>query len=76
MFMRSLKTIQIVKRSDMDRCSCTMSEVLCGKIYCGYYDIAVKLCEEVPDWDCPEAIEEENEELYDEMYREDETENY
>jgi hypothetical protein len=43
-----------------------MCEELSGKIYCGYYDIAVMLCEE--NQDCPEELDEEEEnELFDEQ---------
>jgi hypothetical protein len=48
----------------MNRCSCTMAEVHRGIIYCGYYDFAVMKCVSIPDWDCPEMIEEENEEMF------------
>jgi hypothetical protein len=41
----------------MGREKCMMSEVLNGKVYCGYYDIAVMLCEE--NLDCPEDLDED-----------------
>jgi len=50
----------------MDRSSCMMCEVLMGKLYCQYYDVAVMLCEEVKD--CPEELDEDDEnELFDEQ---------
>jgi len=57
----------------MDRCSCMMSEVLGGRIYCAYYDIGVRLCEEIPDWDCPEMDEEDEDD--DDIYGNDEEQN-
>lgn len=41
----------------MGREKCMMCEELSGKLYCGYYDIAVMLCEE--NQDCPEELDDE-----------------
>ena len=50
----------------MGRESCMMCEVVCGEIYCGYYDICYMLCEE--NQDCPEELDENDEnELFDEQ---------
>jgi hypothetical protein len=43
----------------MDRSSCMMCEVLQGKLYCQYYDVAVMLCEEVLLGDCPEGLDDD-----------------
>jgi hypothetical protein len=43
----------------MGRENCMMCEELSGKIYCGYYDFAVMLCEE--NLDCPEKLDEDDE---------------
>lgn len=42
----------------MAREHCTMWEELCGKIYCGYYDIGVMLC--VENQDCPEELDDDS----------------
>lgn len=42
----------------MGRERCMMCEELSGKIYCGYYDIAVMLCEE--NQDCPEELDDDD----------------
>jgi len=44
----------------MGREKCMMVEELGGKLYCGYYDIAVMPCEE--NQDCPEELDEEDDE--------------
>jgi hypothetical protein len=41
-----------------------MSEVIGNKIYCGYYDFGVMLC--VENLDCPEELDEDDEEYIDE----------
>jgi hypothetical protein len=51
----------------MGRERCMMMEELSGKIYCGYYDIAVMLCEE--NQDCPEDLDDDE---YDEIIEDDE----
>jgi hypothetical protein len=51
----------------MNRCDCPMAEVYGdGQVYCGYYDIACMLCFE--NEHCPEEEEEENEELFEDLY--------
>jgi hypothetical protein len=45
----------------MGREKCMMCEELGGKLYCGYYDIAVMPCEE--NQDCPEELDEEGDDI-------------
>lgn len=55
-----------------DRCNCVMTEIIDGKVYCAYYDIAVRLCTDIPDSDCPEMEDEEEDlDLEDGVYKED-----
>ena len=46
----------------MGRERCMMCEELSGKLYCGYYDIAVMLCEE--NQDCPEELDDEDDDYF------------